>query len=43
MCRGVVCGELTESMDEEPQVRGFYNITYLYTNQPRNSVGSPLR
>ena len=30
------------SMDEEPQVRGCYNF-YLYTNQPGNSVGSPLR
>ena len=35
-------GELRGSMDEESQVRGCYNF-YLYTNQPGNSVGSPLR
>ena len=30
-------GNQVGSMDEEPQVRGCYNIS-LYTNQPGNSV-----
>ena len=34
-------GKQVGSMDEEPQVRGCYNF-YLSTNQPGNSVGSPL-
>ena len=43
--RGVgwgVEGKQVGSVNEEPQVRGCYNF-YLYTNQPGNSVGSPLR
>ena len=42
ICRGVGTGKQVGSMDEESQVRGCYNF-YLYTNQPGNSVGSPLR
>ena len=34
-------GKQVGSMNEEPQARGCYNF-YLYTNQPGNSVGSPL-
>ena len=30
------------SMNEESQVRVCYNITFICTNQERDSVGSPL-
>ena len=37
-------GKQVGSMNEEPQVRGCYNITFICTptNQPGNSVGSPM-
>ena len=37
-------GKQVGSMDEESQVRGCYNITFICTptNQPGNSVGSPM-
>ena len=42
ICRGVE-GKQVGSMDEESQVRGCYNITFICTpTNPGNSVGSPL-
>ena len=39
------CGEQGQQVgrvNEESQVRGCYNITFICTNQERDSVGSPL-
>ena len=38
MCRGVGMGKQVGSMDEEPQVRGCYNITFICTPTNQETV-----
>ena len=37
-CRGVGMGKQVGSMDEEPQVRGCYNITFICTPTNQETV-----